>query len=180
MKFYSIIVCLIASIVFGQFQEIKPPKNIKSLQVFNPQKNDNTPIIKLGSSEYLLFLFDDINAGYKRYNYSIEHRNADWSESNIFQSEFLTGMNNDYARTYKNSFNTYQKYTNYQIQFPNNTMNVKLSGNYVLKVYLENDSNPIFMQRFAIYQPITDVGVTVSRYNNPTIKELNQILRVMM
>ena len=180
MKFYSIIVCLIASIVFGQFQEIKPPKNIKSLQVFNPQTNDNTPIIKLGSSEYLLFLFDDINAGYKRYNYSIEHRNADWSESNIFQSEFLTGMNNDYARTYKNSFNTYQKYTNYQIQFPNNAMNVKLSGNYVLKVYLDNDSNPIFTQRFAVYQPTADVGVMVSRYNNPTIKELNQRLQIQV
>ncbi len=168
------------SIVFGQFQEVKPPKNIKTLQIFNPQTNDNTPIIRIGGNEYLIFLFDDTNAGYKRYQYSIEHRNADWSESNIFQSEFLSGVNSDYARTNKNSFNTYQKYTNYQIQFPNNQMNVKLAGNYVLKVYLENDSKVIFTQRFSVYQPVTDIGVMVSRYNNPTVKELNQRLQIQV
>ena len=84
MKLYSILFCLITSFVFGQYQEVLPPGNIKTIQLFNPQTNDNTPIIKLGSNEYLLFLFDDTNAGYKRYQYSIEHRNADWSESNIF------------------------------------------------------------------------------------------------
>ena len=74
---------------FAQLIEIKPPKNIATVQVFNPQRNDNTPIIKLNSNEYLLFLFDDLEAGYKRYNYKIEHRNADWSESGIFESEFI-------------------------------------------------------------------------------------------
>ena len=82
MKFYSIIICLLTSILFGQFQEVNPPKNIKTLQIFNPQTNDNTPIIRIGGQESLIFLFDDTNAGYKRYQYSIEHRNADWSESN--------------------------------------------------------------------------------------------------
>ena len=180
MKFYSIILCLLTTIVLGQYQEVNPPKNIKTIQVFNPQTNDNTPIIKLGSEESLFFLFDDINAGYRRYQYSIEHRNADWTESNIFQSEFLNGVNADYARTYKNSFNTYQKYTNYQIQFPNEQMNIKLPGNYILKVYLDTDDNPVFTKRFAVYQPITDVGVMVSRFNNPTVKELNQRLQVQV
>ena len=180
MKFYSLIFCLIASIVFGQFQDVKPPKNIKSLQIFNPQTNDNTPVIRIGGSESLFFIFDDMNAGYKRYQYSIEHRNADWSESNIFQSEFLVGVNSDYVRTHKNSFNTYQKYTNYQIQFPNEQMNIKLAGNYLLKVYLDNDSKPIFTQCFSVYQPITDVGVMISRYNNPTEKELNQRLQIQV
>ena len=180
MKFYSLIFCLIASIVFGQFQDVKPPKNIKSLQIFNPQTNDNTPVIRIGGSESLFFIFDDMNAGYKRYQYSIEHRNADWSESNIFQSEFLVGVNSDYVRTHKNSFNTYQKYTNYQIQFPNEQMNIKLAGNYLLKVYLDNDSKPIFSQCFSVYQPITDVGVMISRYNNPTEKELNQRLQIQV
>jgi hypothetical protein len=180
MKFYSLIVFLIASLVFGQFEDVKPPKNIKSLQIFNPQTNDNTPIIRIGGSESLFFLFDDLNTGYKRYQYKIEHRNADWSESNIFQSEFLNGVSSDYVRTHKNSFNTYQKYTNYQIQFPNDQMNVKLPGNYVLKVYLDNDSKPLFTQRFSVYQPITEVGVSVSRYNNPTNQDLNQRLQIQV
>ncbi|WP_333663731.1 type IX secretion system plug protein domain-containing protein [Chishuiella changwenlii] len=180
MKFYTIIFCFLAISIFAQVEEVNPPKNIKTIQVFNPQTNDNTPIIRLNSGEYLFFLFDDLDAGYKRYQYSIEHRNADWTPSNIFQSEFLNGVNTDYARIHKNSFNTYQRYTNYQIKFPNEQMNVKLPGNYIIKVFLENDNNPILTQRFAIYQPTTDVGVMVSRFNNPTKKELNQRLQVQV
>lgn len=180
MKFHTILFCFLATFIFAQVEEVQPPKNIKTTQVFNPQTNDNTPIIRLNSGEYLFFLFDDLDAGYKRYQYSIEHRNADWTPSNIFQSEFLNGVNTDYARVHKNSFNTYQRYTNYQIKFPNEQMNVKLSGNYIIKVFLENDSNPIFTQRFAVYQPTTDIGIMVSRFNNPTKKELNQRLQVQV
>ncbi|SHK51973.1 protein of unknown function [Chishuiella changwenlii] len=180
MRFYTVIFYFLATCIFGQVEEINPPRNIKTLQVFNPQTNDNTPIIRLNSGEYLFFLFDDLDAGYKRYQYSIEHRNADWTPSNIFQSEFLNGVNTDYARIHKNSFNTYQRYTNYQIKFPNEQMNIKLPGNYIIKVFLENDNNPILTQRFAVYQPITDVGVMVSRFNNPTKKELNQRLQVQV
>ncbi|WP_313373626.1 type IX secretion system plug protein domain-containing protein [Chishuiella sp.] len=178
MKIYTIIFYFIASIVFSQYNEIQPPDNIKSLQIFNPQSNDNTPIIRLNSDEYLIFLFDDINAGYKRYQYTIEHRNADWSESGAFQSEYFNGVNYDYARVYKNSFNTYQRYTNYQIQFPNQQMNVKLPGNYILKVYLDNQDKPLFTQRFAIYEQLVDVDMLVSRFNNPTNPELNQRLQI--
>lgn len=180
MKFHTILFCFLATFIFAQVEEVQPPKNIKTVQVFNPQTNDNTPIIRLNSGEYLFFLFDDLDAGYKRYQYSIEHRNADWTPSNIFQSEFLNGVNTDYARVHKNSFNTYQRYTNYQIKFPSEQMNVKLSGNYIIKVFLENDSNPIFTQRFAVYQPTTDIGIMVSRFNNPTKKELNQRLQVQV
>lgn len=178
MKIYTIIFCFISTVVFSQYNEVQPPNNIKSLQIFNPQSNDNTPIIRLKSDEYLLFLFDDVNAGYQRYQYAIEHRNADWSESGIFQSEYLDGISADYARIHKNSFNTYQRYTNYQIQFPNQQMNVKLPGNYLLKVYLNNPDQPLFTQRFAVYEPLTDIDMMVSRFNNPTIPTLNQRLQV--
>lgn len=166
--------------MWGQGIEILPPENIKTVQVFNPQKNDNTPIIRLNSNEYLLFLFDDLNASYKRYNYKIEHRNADWSESNIFQSEFIVGFNSDYARTYKNSFNTYKKFTNYQIQFPNKDMNVKLAGNYVLKVYTDNENQPIFTKKFAVYQGNVEVGMQFTRYINGAQKDFNQRIQTIV
>ena len=165
---------------FAQLIEIKPPKNIATVQVFNPQRNDNTPIIKLNSNEYLLFLFDDLEAGYKRYNYKIEHRNADWSESGIFESEFIQGQNSDYIRTHKNSFNTYKKYTNYQLQFPNREMNVKLGGNYLLKVYLDHEEQPVFTKRFAVYQGNVEVGMQTSRYNNPVHKDVNQRIQTIV
>lgn len=177
---YILIIFILSTITWGQNIEVSPPQHIKTVQLFNPQTNDNTPIIRLGSNEYLLFLFDDLNGGYKRYNYKIEHRNADWSESNIFQSEYLIGYTSDYVRTYKNSFNTYQRYTNYQIQFPNRDMNVKLGGNYLLKVYTDNEDKPLFTKRFAVYQGNVEVGLNTSRYINPTNKDFNQRIQAII
>ncbi|WP_094745869.1 type IX secretion system plug protein [Vaginella massiliensis] len=169
---------LLSCFTMAQFEEVTPPKNIKSLQLFNPNSNDNTPVIAMG--QYLIISFDDLNAGYKRYQYKIEHRNADWSESNIFQSEFLDGYNSDYIRTHKNSFNTYQRYTNYQLQIPNKEMRLKLPGNYVLKVYLDNDEKPLFTKRFAVYESRADVGVLVNRYVNPKDEWFNQRIQVQV
>ena len=179
-SYLFIVVFLFSALSFGQLIDNKIAENIGTVQVFNPQKNDNTPIIRLNSNEYLMFLFDDFNAGYTRYNYKIEHRNADWSESNIFQSEYLVGLTSDYVRTNKNSFNTFKKYTNYQIQFPNRDMNVKLAGNYLLKVYTTNEDKPIFTKRFAIYQGSVDVGMQFIRYINPNQKEKNQRIQTVV
>lgn len=168
---------LLSNTVFSQNVEVQIQKNIGTVQIFNPKTNDNTPIIKLNSDEKLIFLFDDLNGGYTRYNYKIEHRNADWSESNIFQSEYLIGLPSDYVKTHKNSFNTFKKYTNYQIEFPNTQMNVKLAGNYLLKVYTNNENKPVFTKKFAIYQGNVEVGIQFSRYINPTKPEFNQRLQ---
>ncbi len=182
MKFkpcFFFVLLLIAQNLLGQLN-VNPPKNIGTIQVFNPQTNDNTPIIRLNSDEYLLFLFDDFNAGYKRYNYKIEHRNADWSKSSIFENEYLNGFFNDYVKTYKNSFNTYTRYTNYQIKFPNNDMNVKIGGNYLLKVYTDNEDNPIFTRRFAVYEGNVNVAMHVTRYINPIKEQLNQWVQTVV
>lgn len=178
--FLSTILLGFGSLAIGQNIEIQPSASIKTVMVFNPQTNDNTPIIKLGSREYLLFLFDDLEAGYKRYQYKVEHRNADWSPSGIFDSEYLNGYSTDYIKVHKNSFNTYQKFTNYQLQFPNQEMSLKLSGNYLLKVFLKDENKPIFTKRFAVHQNSADVGVSVSRYNNPTQADLNQRVQVQV
>lgn len=145
------------------YQEVLPPENIKSVQLFNPQTNDQTPIIRLGS-EYLILSFDDLRQGYKEYNYKIEHYNADWTPSGIFQSEFLDGYSSNYIRDYKNSFNTYQAYTHFQLQIPNRDMRLKLPGNYAIKIYTNDENKPIFTRRFAVYQDqYVNVGIQEER-----------------
>ncbi|MDK7675730.1 DUF5103 domain-containing protein [Weeksella virosa] len=178
-KLFVVFVCIMVGVSYAQIPYVQPPKNIQAIQLFNPQTNDNTPIIELGKG-YLLLSFDDLEAGYKRYQYKIEHKNADWSPSNVFQSEYLDGYSSDYIKTYKNSFNTYQKYTNYQIQIPNRDMNIKLSGNYILTVYLDNDTKPIFTKRFAVYQNQVDLGVQATRYVNSLDEWYNQRIQVQV
>src|SRR5690606_4296664 len=114
--------------------------------------------------EYLILSFDDLHAGFQEYNYKIEHYNADWTPSGIFQSEFMEGYSSDYIRTYRNSFNTYQVYTNYQLQIPNRDMRLKVAGNYAIKIYTKDENNPIFTRRFAVYdERKVNVGVQTER-----------------
>src|SRR5690606_14058715 len=151
-KFCYLTLILAFQNLFAQeYVEILPPENIRTVQVFNPQTNDQTPLMKL-SGEILIFSFDDLNAGFQEYNYKIEHYNADWTPSGIFQSEFLDGYGSDYIRDYQNSFNTYQSYTHYQFSIPNKNIRLKLPGNYVVKIYTKSENNPVFTRRFAVYE----------------------------
>ncbi|MBA5628589.1 type IX secretion system plug protein [Moheibacter lacus] len=156
-------ICISNFCLAQTYTEVNPPDHIKTVQLFNPQTNDQTPVARI-SGEYFILSFDDLNAGFHEYNYKIEHYNADWTPSGIFQSEFLDGYSSDYIRDYRNSFNTYQNYTHYRLQIPNQNTRPKLPGNYVIKVYTKDENNPIFTRRFALYddQRVT-VGIQAER-----------------
>ncbi|NLN31980.1 MAG: DUF5103 domain-containing protein [Flavobacteriaceae bacterium] len=178
-RVFTIIILFFSLVLSAQkYAEVLPPENIKTVQVFNPQTNDQTPVIRL-SGEYLILSFDDLNSGFQEYNYKIEHYNADWTPSGIFQSEFLDGYSSDYIRDYKNSFNTYQTYTHYRLMIPNQNMRLKLPGNYVIKVYTRDENNPVFTRRFALYD---ERKVTVGMQTERGIGtgDLNQRLNVVV
>ncbi len=159
-----------------QYSEALPPENIKTVQLYNPQTNDQTPVARLGG-EYFVLSFDDLNAGFQEYNYKIEHYNADWTPSGIFQSEFLDGYSSDYIRDYRNSFNTYQNYTHYQLIIPNQNARLKLPGNYVIKVYTKDENNPVLTRRFALYDD-QKVVVGIQAERGIGTGNLNQRLNV--
>lgn len=165
MKLIPILIslCVSSILVAQKYSEVLPPESIRTVQLFNPQTNDQTPLIRLGS-ECLILSFDDLNAGFQEYNYKIEHYNADWTPSGIFQSEYLDGYSSDFIRTYRNSFNTYQIFTNYQLQIPNRDTRLKVAGNYAIKIYTKDENNPIFTKRFAVYEERkVAVGVQTER-----------------
>lgn len=178
-RLFSIVFFQIFTLIHAQkYVEVQPPEHIKTVQLFNPQNNDQTPVISM-DGEYLILSFDDFHTGFHEYNYKIEHYNADWTPSGIFQSEFLDGYSSNYIRTYQNSFNTYQNYTHYQVQLPNQTSRLKLPGNYVVKVYTTDESNPIFTRRFAIFDARkVNVGMQVERAIGSG--DLNQRLNVVV
>ena len=151
-------------------------ENIKTIQLFNPQSNDHTPVIKM--NEYLIFSFDDLEANYKRYEYKIVRYDRFWNESDIFQSEYLDGYQKNYIRDYRNSFNTRVPYVHYQVQIPNRDFNFKLSGNYAIQLLAQNSSRIILEKRFSVYEELVAVGVKVDRINN--LENKNQQVAVQV
>ena len=169
MKVLKIIFLFVAATFSAQ--------NIKSIQLFNPQTNDETPVIKFG--EQLILSFDDLQNSNTIYKYTIKHLDRDWQDDGLFFTEFAKGVMSANIQDFAYSFNTYQKYTHYTLSFPNEKIQPKISGNYELIVYKDSASKPLFKKRFCIVEDGANLGINVSRFNDGKKPNVNQRIEVI-
>ena len=109
------------------------------------------PVINLNSEEQLQLSFDDLQADVKTYHYTVVHCNADWTKTDIWPNEYIDGFTDDVIDNYHFSFNTRQHFTHYELLFPSDKFKITLSGNYILKVYRDQDEQNIaFTCRFMV------------------------------
>ena len=143
--------------------EYAPPIHIKSVQFFGPNKYGSFPLVELG--EKITLIFDDLRGEETDFYYKIKHFNFDWTPSSLFQNEFIEGLDNLRIENYRTSFNTLQNYTNYRLEIPNENIELKVSGNYLLEIYNVYDEL-VFSRKFCVYENISNVQASVFRPQN--------------
>jgi len=126
--------------------------NIKTVLLHKSGWELSYPIIELNSGEKLLLSFDDLEADRKRYQYTMTHCNSDWTPSDLNTSDYLQGFNVDYITESQPSVNTLQAYSHYELEFPQENVNPIISGNYILKVFLDEPDNVVLTHRFMIVE----------------------------
>lgn len=168
MKTLRIFLLTLSGLVFGQ--------NIQSIQLFNPQTNDETPVIYF--NQQLVLSFDDLSNGSEIYRYTIKHYNRNWEDDNLFFTEYATGSLNALLDRFQYSFNTIQSYTHYKLTFPNDKMQLKISGNYEIIVYKNSADEPLFKRRFYLVEDAAALAVNVSRFADARNPEANQRVEV--
>lgn len=155
-------------------------RGIASLQVVAGQQWLSLPIIKLGShgpNERINISFDDLTHTYHRYVYRIEHCEADWTVSDqLFSSDYIEGFQDgNTIDDIVESINTNTLYTHYSLQIPNEQCSLKMSGNYKLTVYDENDGDrPMFTACFMVIEPAMGVALDVITNTDIDINKAHQ------
>lgn len=111
------------------------------------------PIIELNSNEHITISFDEMTEEASYLQYSIVHCNADWRPSALSELEYLDGFNTNSIDNFDFSMATFAHYVHYSLTLPNEDVQFKVSGNYVLLVYPENEPEHILLQVcFSVYE----------------------------
>lgn len=165
--------------IFATRHTIFNPR-IKTLQVVVNRDWLSPPVMTLGSDDVLSIGFDELSHGYQRFTYHIEHCEADWSTSDeIFESDYLSGFNDNSIEDYQNSINTTVLYTHYSMQLPNEKCSLKLSGNYRLTIY-DEDGERVIEARFMVVEPLMNVGIECTTNTDIDVNRSHQQLSMSL
>ncbi len=137
------------------------------------------PITDINGSNVLQLSFDDLNANYEDYYYSIELMDSVWKPVELSDFEYVKGFNQNKITTYSVSSIATQKYFHYQLSFPNNYCAPKLSGNYILKVFKNNNKDQVvFTKRFYVVENIAGVLAMAQAPFDGSISRSHQKIKV--
>lgn len=149
--------------LYAQRTEVFTP-HIRTVQVIANDDYLSPAIIRRGEGEALEVSFDHLTHDYHRFNYILTHCNADWTPSDLIETEYLDGFNDNPIEDSEISINTTLPYTHYRLTLPNEQVQMKLSGNYRLTVYddAEGRDKPVFTACFSVLEKEVNISAQVS------------------
>lgn len=136
-------------------------------------------VIELNSGQSIEVKFDFLDLNPHYFFYKLIHCDANWIPSQISESEYLDGFNNQTIDERKTSFNTYENYINYRFEIPNNNLKIKLSGNYLISIYdNDNPDKTIATARFSVFEKLVNVNATINTITDLDYNQAHQQLEV--
>ncbi len=177
-KFLIFILSIIYINVFGQYKtEILNP-NVKSLKVSRSGWPTSYPVISTQELQGGITInFDILESDVHQISYTITHCNAEWKPSDLSSNEYLNGFQDNYINDYDFSRSTNVDYVNYNLNLPNDDVQMRLSGNYSVVFFDEDIEDTIAVACFSVFEPLTSIYGTVSgisgRGNSAKSQQLN-------
>lgn len=154
-----VLIFIVSSAVAQSETEIVPPYNIKTVSFI--QSNENAvPIFKLGDG--FLFQFDDLFGNEANYYFEIVHCDYNWNPTDIPKTDYMKGFDGQRIQEYENSINTLQIYSHYKLSIPNQFMQLRISGNYVLKI-LNESKEVVLSRKFIVYEDLVTLPMQIRR-----------------
>jgi hypothetical protein len=172
--------CLLAEETTLQYNDYIYRPTIKTVMLQLKGVEGSPAALELNSGDQFHLQFDDLDVTQRQLYYSFEHCNADWTPSGIMPTRAIQGLQQDLVQDFRYSFNTFQQYLHFDLFFPNDNMKFLLTGNYLLKVYEDNDqSNLLLTRRLMVYSKKVKLSPRVKRPALMELRDTHQEIDVM-
>ena len=156
-------------------------ERIKSLQIRLAGDDFAQPVIVMNTDDRIDISFDHLAEDREYFRYSLTHCNASWRPSGLVDSEFIDGFNEGTIDDYAFSQATGVHYVHYSLSIPNSEVAPKISGNYLLKIYPENDPDSVWLQcRFMVSEETAPVAVSASAQTDIDYNRAHQQLSIVV
>lgn len=168
MKKYILFILLFFVLgVHAQIPDHVYKSNIRTIKLFKYGDMYGYPVLILNSNDQLELHFDDMDGDVKYYYYSFQLCNADWTPANVQPFDYIRGFQSNRIGNYRTSSIVQTRYTHYQAVFPERNSSPTKGGNYLLKVFLNDDTSKlVFTKRFlAVNKKATVSGQVLQPFN---------------
>jgi hypothetical protein len=153
--------------------------NIHSVKLYRLADMYSYPVITLGSGDQVELHFDDMDNDVKYYYYSYQLCNADWTPANVQTFDYIRGFQSNRITTYRNSSIAQTRYTHYQTVLPERNSGPVKAGNYLLKVFLNDDTSKlVFTKRMLVVNTKASVSAQVLQPFNATYYKTHQRVQI--
>ena len=137
------------------------------------------PIITRGNDDHITVSFDELKDDRSYLRYTLVHCDADWKPSGLVDSEFVDGFNYADIEDYEFSSGTLSQFVHYQFTLPNEQMQPLISGNYLVRVYREEDPDDVVLQaRFMVCENEVKVPIEVTSRTDIDYNDRHQQLSI--
>jgi hypothetical protein len=161
----------------AQIQIFNPA--IKSAKLFKAGDQTSFPVVMLNSSDQLQLEFDELGTRVSNYYFTYQLCNADWTPSILTSFDYIRGFGSTRITTYRNSSLATTRYVHYQATLPDRNSTPSRSGNYLLKVYLNNDTSQVaFTMRFVVVNNLAQIAAQVQQPFNAALFRTGQKLQL--
>jgi hypothetical protein len=185
----KIVTLLIANVVILSLSAEENPvfenmiydDEIKTVRMHHNEWELSWPYYEMHSDIQLVLSFDDLRDEPRNFEYRIVHCNQDWTKSNLFFSDYMDGFERNPLEDYEMSMNTMIPYTHYELLLPNDDIEFRTSGNYVVLIYdTENPEKPILSRRFFVVDQEISIDAEVKQPVLGLYKSLGHDVRLSL
>jgi hypothetical protein len=123
-----------------------PASSIGVVQLYPGNDEASIPVLRMGGGDRLTLRFDILEDRGRPMSVFFYHADQQWRRD-LSPSEFLTSFQRDDILDYRSSEGTDIRYIHYRYRFPNDAIQFRISGNYIIRITEQGMEDEVLFER---------------------------------